>query len=228
MTQSASYKIIFEDEALIAVDKPSGLLVIETPKKEKNTLTRHMNDLLDSKGIKTNAYPCHRIDRETSGLILYAKGKSIQRLMMEEFKRRKVKKSYIAYIHGYPKNPSGTIKSYLYNKNKHRNELAITKYRVVRTSGHPADNRGSRRVARSFSVVEVEPVTGRTNQIRRHFSRLGHPLLGERVFAFARDYELKFRRVALHAKSLEFTHPVTKKRICLSADLPQDMESFHE
>ena len=210
MTPSASYKIVFEDEWLIAVDKPSGLLVIETPKHEKNTLTRLINDYLDSKGIAANAYPCHRIDRETSGLVLYAKGNAVQKKMMDEFKNRRVAKAYLAFVHGIPKKSKDIIKSCLYNRNKRRNEPAITDYRVLE-------------VRKDFSIVSVRPITGRTNQIRRHFKEIGHPILGERVYAFAKDYRLKFRRTALHARSLEFTHPATKERICLNTELPEDM-----
>lgn len=215
MTQSRSYRIVFEDDWLIAVDKPPGLLVIETPRREKNTLTRLLNDYLDSRGVSANAYPCHRIDRDTSGLVLYAKGKSAQALMMGEFKGRRVKKLYTAFIHGLPKNTKGAIRSHLYNRNKRRDELAVTNYSVL-----------ERR--RDFSIVEAEPVTGRTNQIRRQFRDIGHPLLGERVYAFRKDYKLRFRRTALHAKYLEFAHPVTKERISLRADLPGDMRDFCE
>ena len=81
------YGIIYDDEQLLVVDKPSGMLVIPTPKKETNTLTDLLNSELDSRGIEANAYPCHRLDRETSGLIVYAKGKSVQQRMMDEFKK---------------------------------------------------------------------------------------------------------------------------------------------
>ena len=84
------YKIIYEDDSVILVDKPSGMLVIPTPKRETNTLTDLLNRELDERGVEANAYPCHRIDRETSGLIIYAKGKKVQQLMMDEFKKRAV------------------------------------------------------------------------------------------------------------------------------------------
>ena len=89
------YKIIYEDDRLIVIDKPSGILVIPTPKKETNTLTDLLNRDLDERGIEANAYPCHRLDRETSGLVIYAKGKGVQKLLMDEFKNRRVKKAYI-------------------------------------------------------------------------------------------------------------------------------------
>ena len=207
------YKIIYEDEWLLVVDKPSGMLVIPTPKKETNTLTDLLNQELDGRGIQANAYPCHRLDRETSGLVIYAKGKSSQRLMMDEFKERIVKKTYIAFVQGIVKKKFDTLKSYVYNRNKNRDELAITRYKVL-----------ERR--RGFSILEVEPVTGRTNQIRIQFKNIGHPLVGESVYAFRKDFKLRFKRVALHAQSIKFRHPVTKMRLEFTSPLPEDMERF--
>lgn len=207
------YKIIYEDDYIIVVDKPSGMLVIPTPRKETNTLTDQLNCELDERGVEANAYLCHRLDRETSGLIIYAKGKSMQRLMMDEFKKRAVKKTYIAFAQGAVRKNVDTIKNLIYNKNKNRNETAITKYKVV-----------ERR--QNYTVLEVKPVTGRTNQIRIHLKSIGHPILGESVYAFRKDFKLKFKRVALHAKTIEFVHPVTKKKLSFTSPLPEDMEKF--
>lgn len=204
------HRIIYEDDWLIIVDKPSGMLVIPTPKRETNTLTDLLNKDLDSRGVEANAYPCHRIDRETSGLIVYAKGKSIQKAVMDLFKARKVSKRYIAIARGAVKKNFDTIKSSIYNRNKRRSEEAITRYKVM--------SRGT-----DWSVLEVEPVTGRTNQIRIHLARIGHPILGERVYAFRRDFRIAFKRVALHAGRIEFTHPVSGKRMSFSSPLPEDM-----
>lgn len=207
------YKIIYEDDWLIVVDKPSGMLVIPTPKGETNTLTDLLNKELDERGIEVNAYPCHRLDRETSGIIIYAKGKSAQQRMMDEFKKRAVKKTYVAFIQGTVKKSFDIVKTPIYNRNKHKKESAVTKYRVI-----------ERR--KNFTVLEAEPVTGRTNQIRIHFADMGHPILGESVYSFRKDYALRFRRVALHAGKIEFTHPVTKNRLSFAAELPADMRSF--
>ena len=207
------YKIIYEDDSLIVVDKPSGMLVIPTPKQEKNTLTDLLNRDLDSRGIEANAHPCHRIDRETSGLIIYAKGKKAQKLMMDQFKSRKVSKRYIAIVRGPVKKSFDTIKSSIYNRNRKRSEEALTRYKVVSKN-------------RDFSVLEVEPVTGRTNQIRIHLAGIGHPILGERIYAFRRDFKIGFKRVALHAARIEFTYPVTGAKMSFSSPLPADMENL--
>lgn len=207
------YKLIYEDDWLIIVDKPSGMLVIPTPKKEKHTLTDELNRALDGRGVTVNAHPCHRLDRETSGLIVYAKGKSTQRLMMEEFMKKAVKKRYVAFVHGAVKKDFDIIKTGIYNRNKKRLEPAVTKYRVLERRG-------------DFSILEVEPVTGRTNQIRIHLKAIGHPLLGESVYAFRKDFKLRFKRAALHAKEIGFTHPVTKERMDFESPLAADMENF--
>ncbi len=207
------YKIVYEDKWLIVVDKPSGMLVIPTPRKETNTLTDILNKELDRRGIEVNAYPCHRLDRETSGLIIYAKGKSVQKLMMEKFGAKEVAKKYTALVHGDVRNDHGMIDKPLYNRNKRENLSALTRYRVLERRG-------------AFTVIEVEPVTGRTNQIRIHFSRIGHPLVGESVYAFRKDFKLKFRRAALHAARIEFKHPVTGEALIFESPLPEDMKNF--
>lgn len=207
------YGIVYEDDQLIVVDKPAGMLVIPTPKREINTLAALLNKELDGRGVEANAYPCHRIDRETSGLVLFAKGKAMQQKMMEQFAQRNVKKSYIAFAHGALPRESGTISSFVYNRNKCRSEEALTRYRVLERF-------------KDFTVLEVEPVTGRTNQIRIHFKSIGHPLVGESVYAFRKDFRLKFRRTALHARTLEFTHPVKGDRMSFTVPLPADMKDL--
>ena len=188
--------IIYEDDWLQVVNKPSGLLVIHTPRNEKRTLTSIL-------GI----HPCHRLDRETSGLIIYAKGKSIQKKMMDEFKQKRVRKIYAAIVQGNLAHNEGRITYPI------ENSSAVTKYKVIR--------RG-----KDFTLVEVMPLTGRTNQIRIHFKNIGHPIVGERVYAFRKDFKLKARRLCLHAKELEFIHPVTKRKIHLDAGQDTYLQEF--
>ena len=207
------YRIVYEDEQLIVIDKPSGMLVIPTPKRETDTLTDLVNKELDARGVEVNAYPCHRLDRETSGLVIYAKGKSVQHAMMEEFRKRSVRKMYVAFVNGTVKKGFDTIKVPIYNRNKRKADDALTKYTVL-----------EKRAA--FTVVEAEPVTGRTNQIRIHMKSIGHPLVGETVYAFRRDYKLRFKRAALHAKRIEFIHPVTGEKMSFESPLAADMVNF--
>ena len=195
-------KTIYEDAYLLIVDKPSGLLTVPTPKKEKNTLT----DIL-------RFYPCHRLDRDTSGLIIYAKSKRIQKLMMRKFQKQEIKKEYTAFISGRLEKASGQIKSYITDNPYEPKKLAVTNYKLLRQF-------------KDFAQVLVVPETGRTNQIRIHFKELGHPLLGESRFAFRRDFKIKFKRVALHASRLVFSHPVTNERLDFYCELPADLKSL--
>jgi RluA family pseudouridine synthase len=197
MALPANIKIVFEDDYIMVVNKPPGLLVVPTPKNERYTLTSLLK-----------AYLCHRLDRETSGLIVYAKKKYVRDKMVEAFRKREVKKRYIGFAQGFLKKPKGVINKRIEGKS------ALTYYRVLEQR------------KKGFSIVEIEPVTGRTNQIRIHFKILGHPLVGERKFAFGKDFPLKFRRCALHARYIEFNHPATGKRISFYADLPGDMKKF--
>lgn len=212
-------KILYEDDRYIVFDKPAGLLVIPSPKKEKNTLMDLVNrqDVSDKNSRKL--HPCHRLDRDTSGVILFAKGKANQRAMMDVFKRQKIRKIYTAFVHGHFKNRIGEIKSFIKDFDQRRfnrhspPKMSITRYKVIETK-------------KDFSVLEVSPLTGRTNQIRIQFSGIGHPLLGERKYAFGKDFALKFRRTALHARSLKWFDPVLKKEIKVESPLPEDMKKL--
>lgn len=212
-------EILYEDDHYIVFDKPPGLLVIPTPKNERKTLTNIVNEEYTSRENSWKWHPCHRIDRETSGVIIFAKGKRCQKLMMDVFKKREVVKKYIAFVHGKLSSERGEFHKPVkdvYQK-KFRRGLpatpAITRYKVLKAK-------------RAFSIVEVQPVTGRTNQIRIHFSQAGHPIVGDRKYAFARDYTLKFRRTALHAASLKWMQPVSQKWVNVESDLPKDMKEF--
>lgn len=199
--------VIYEDDWLLVLNKPAGLLTIPTPKKETRTLSSILNADLKNRGISYRLYPCHRLDRETSGLIIYAKGKSAQREIMRLFKERKVRKSYVAFAQGEIPRPYGEIKNPIVGL------MALTKYRVMQKR-------------KDFSVVEVMPLTGRTNQIRIHFKYIGHPIVGETKYAFRRDFKLRAKRLCLHAKSLDFMHPINKVSLSLVAPLPDDMKDF--
>ncbi|MFH1889228.1 MAG: RluA family pseudouridine synthase [Candidatus Omnitrophota bacterium] len=199
--------VIYEDDWLLVLDKPTGLLTIPTPKKEPRTLTSILNEDFKKRNASYQLHPCHRLDRETSGLIVYAKGKSAQKKMMAEFGRRKIKKRYMAFVQGKLPEKTGAMRYLI------EGHSAVTDYRVIEERS-------------DYSVVEIIPLTGRTNQIRIHFKRIGHPLVGETKFAFRRDFKLKAKRLFLHAKKIEFTHPMTGKSISLFAPLPPDMEDF--
>lgn len=208
-----SISVAWEDKAYFVLEKPAGILAVPT-------LAHIVNQQYVQEG-SSRLYLCHRLDRETSGLIIFAKGRHHQQNMMELFKKRAVIKKYIAFVQGHMQRRRGELRS----KTQHWEErkfgahvsakLAVTRFRVIQNKNQ-------------FDVLEVFPLTGRTNQIRIQFSEMGHPLVGERKYAFAKDFSLKFKRVALHACMLEWTHPVTHQRIHLESPLPQDMKGFLE
>lgn len=210
--------ILYQDPWYYVFDKPAGLLVVPAP-DEKKTLTEIVNQQCPSHAGEGALYPCHRLDRDTSGVILFARGKRNQQLMMDAFRGRSVKKQYIAFAHGRMRQQQGVIDRPVmsFDERRHdrfaRPKTAITEYRVLKQKN-------------GYSIVEVFIKTGRSNQIRIHFSMIGHPLLGERKYAFAKDFDLKFRRTALHAASLAWRHPITKKDVHVQAPLAQDMAAF--
>ena len=201
--------IVYEDNWFLVLNKPAGLLSVPTPKRESRTLTGILNQDAETRGLKYRLHPCHRLDRDTSGLIIYTKGKSIQKKMIDAFRNRAVGKKYVAFVHGKLLACEGQICSAIEGKS------ALTKYKVLQEKS-------------DYSVVEVSPVTGRTNQIRIHFKNIQHPLVGEDKFAFRKDFVLRAKRVCLHAGYLEFKHPQTGKIVAIKSPLPEDMQKFLE
>ena len=199
--------VAYEDQWFLIADKPAGLLTIPAPKKESRTLTGILNDELKKGNAAYRLHPCHRLDKETSGLIIYAKGKSIQKKMMDEFKERKVKKVYLGFVQGSIKDDAGEIKKPLEGR------YALTRFQILKRMP-------------GFSVLEIMPLTGRKNQVRIHFKGIGHPLVGESKFAYRKDYPLKAKRALLHAGFIEFTHPVTGKKVRVFSAMPEDMQDF--
>jgi 23S rRNA pseudouridine1911/1915/1917 synthase len=211
-------KVLYEDGDFIVFDKPSGLLVIPSPNNNQQTLVHLVNE--QRSDIGRALYPCHRLDRETSGVIIFAKGKKNQKLMMQEFQNQAVQKVYLGFVRGRLQQKQGEIRRPVWDYhdrrfNKARPRLAVTAYQV-------------KTLGQGYSVVEVFPKTGRTNQIRIHFRDIGHPLLGERIYAFRKDFSVDFRRLALHAKELVFRHPVLRKTIRVVSPVPEDMKTFLE
>ncbi|MFH0790679.1 MAG: RNA pseudouridine synthase [Candidatus Omnitrophota bacterium] len=203
--------MVYEDDWLLIVNKPAGLLTIPTPKNETYTLTNILNQGLKEKGLSFLLHPCHRLDKDTSGLIIYAKGKSAQKKVIELFRLKKIKKTYIAFIQGGLGKAQGEITLPI------EGVSAVTKYKVLGT-GRQKD----------WTIVEINPLTGRTNQIRIHFKSIGHPIIGEKKFAYRRDFKLTANRLCLHARRLEFPHPVSGGLIKADSELPLGMEHFLE
>ena len=215
-TPNIQIPVLYEDADCLVFNKPSGLLVIPTDKNEDRTLVNLVNQQYQGTG---GLHPAHRLDRDTTGVILFAKGKENQQKLMQFFKDKQVNKTYIAFVHGRVSEPRGKIRIPIkdFHQRKFQGHLpaqsALTHYEVE--DYH-----------KDFTVVRVMPITGRTNQIRIHFSKIGHPLVGEDKYAFRRDFALRFRRTALHALRLEWPQMTGGGAIKVESPLAADMEDF--
>jgi 23S rRNA pseudouridine1911/1915/1917 synthase len=210
------FKIIYEDDQMIVIDKPAGLLTIATDKENEKTAYRELTDYVRSNDPsgEGRVFIVHRIDRETSGLIVFAKTAAAKRSLQDNWKS--VEKRYFAVTEGTPEKKSGEVTGYLNENRSHqvfsgyRNEAskyAATKYRVL-ASGD------------KYALVEVTLDTGRKHQIRVHMSELGHPVAGDKRYGAKTD---PAGRMALHASYISLTHPVTRKRAVFKSELPASL-----
>jgi len=193
-------KIVHLDEAVVVVDKPAGLLSMGSPREKERTAHRILNDYLkaQTKSPSQQAFIVHRLDRETSGLMLFARNERIQAALQQNWKS--VTKKYLAMVEGTPSRPSGTLKDRLLEDKSLRvrrvengGELAITHYRVLGKHG-------------KRSVLELTLETGRKNQIRVQLAALGHPIVGDSKYGASTG---SARRLMLHSCELIFSHPVS-------------------
>jgi 23S rRNA pseudouridine1911/1915/1917 synthase len=219
-----NFSILYEDDDLLVVDKAAGVLTVATDRGEPNTLETRVGVYLSHAGRKRNAFIVHRLDREVSGLLVIAKSYRVAEALIEQFKQHKPERVYVAIVAGKFRDDSGTIRSHLATgKNLDRfsapesdeTELAVTHYKVLQH-------------LRDTTLLEVRLETGRRNQIRVHLSESRHPVLGDPRYGkkFARHPHWSSKRLALHAHTLEFEHPVTNERLTCESKLPIDMERF--
>ena len=207
---AARIPLLYEDDDLVVVSKPSGLLSVPTPGAEGSTLP----GVLAAEG-HAGLLPVHRLDRDASGLVVLAKHEAARAALENLFRGRAVKKIYWALVRGRLRPESGVFEDPILD------EGATAR---VHASGKPALTRW-RVLAhhRASSVVEIELVTGRYNQIRLHFAHHDQALVGERKYARGKDDPLRAKRVALHAWRLAFPHPLQGHRIEVEAPLPEDL-----
>lgn len=205
--------IVFEDEHLLVVDKPAGLLVHPVGRGGEATLAHGVAHHLAAAGVRTRVRPVHRLDRDTSGLVLFAKSAYVHQALDRQLRERGVRRSYLAFVHGVPQPPEQTVDAPIGAHPSDRNlravvdrggDRAVTRFRTVRSTG-------------SAALLEVELDTGRTHQIRAHLAHLGHPLLGDVRYGASPGAP---GRQALHAARLAFTHPVTHLAIEVTSPLP--------
>jgi len=227
-------KIVYEDEALMVIDKPSGWIVNDAiTAKDKPTVQGWLRRNFDFPVFKFQILRngiVHRLDKETSGLLLIAKTKEAFEQLQSQFKSRKVEKSYIALTHGRVEPKEGEIITTVGRLPWRRDRFGIvpggreseSKYKVI--SYH---SKGKE----AFSLVEFYPKTGRTHQIRIHAKFIGHPIVGDSFYAgrkTARKDRLWCPRLFLHAKSVSFTDPITDRKVSYKSALPGELKKSLE
>ena len=216
--------IVYQDEDLLVIDKPAGMVVHPAPGHAHGTLVNallyHVPDLQGIGGVERPGI-VHRLDKDTSGLLLVAKNDQAHRELQRQFKEREVEKTYLALVEGHLHPPVGRIEVPIGRDKQHRKRMApmregreaVTEYKVL---GHYGD----------YTLVEAKPLTGRTHQIRVHFSYIGHPLAGDTVYG-RRKQRLKprLKRHFLHAHRLRFRHPRTGEVMEFVSPLPPDLKA---
>lgn len=208
-------RILMEDADMLALDKPAGMLVHPVAAEHRRTLAHGVAHHLLSHGIHARVRPVHRIDRDTSGVVLFAKSARAQAALDLELREHHVQRSYLALVAGHPSADDGLVDAPI---GRHSSNPTL---RAVRAGGDAARTRY--RVLERLpgaALLELELETGRTHQIRVHMAHLGHPVLGDRWYGAPAS---AIRRPALHAHRLAFPHPADGRRLEVTAPLPEDM-----
>ena len=213
--------IIFENDELIVINKPSKLLSVPSDNEKGSTAFRMVNDYLQQKDKHNRAYIVHRIDEDTSGVLMFAKNERIAHLLTDKdnWNRLVTKRGYYAVVEGVMENKSGTVKSYLkknaqnmmYSSKKPGDgQLAITHYKVIKGND-------------KYTLLDVDIDSGRKNQIRVHMGDLGHYIIGDDKYGQPSN---PIKRLGLHAYCLELRHPVSGKLLTFKAPMPKEFEEL--
>jgi tRNA pseudouridine32 synthase/23S rRNA pseudouridine746 synthase len=205
--------VLHEDRDIIVVEKPCGLLSIGTDRDKSRTVHTILNDYV-RKGdprSRNRVYIVHRLDRETSGILVLARSEAAKTFLQGHW--QETDKRYLTVVYGSPAPKTGTISSYLVENSAFsvystpdptRGKLSHTKYTVLKE-------------CRGFSLLEIHLLTGRKHQIRVHLSEKGHPVVGDKRYGREND---AYGTLALHARSISFTHPVSGKRMTFETGIP--------
>jgi 23S rRNA pseudouridine1911/1915/1917 synthase len=207
-----------EDEDIIVVVKANGLLTVPTEREREMTAKAYLNAHLKEEG-GGRIHVVHRLDRETSGVLVFAKNFEAREALKGQFAAHSADRTYVAIIEGALKPPAGTFRSNLLERPDFRMvsvpahpdaKLAVTHYRTVKSNGR-------------YSMLEITLETGRKNQIRAHLSEAGHPVVGDQLYGSTVN---PLGRLGLHAKLLGFTHPSTGKRMTFEVPIPRSFRDI--
>jgi 23S rRNA pseudouridine1911/1915/1917 synthase len=222
---SRAFRVAFEDRHLVVVEKAAGILTVPTVRRETNTLVHEvMRYWSRGQRVPHRAHIVHRLDADTSGLLVFARTEAVAQALKRQFEDRKPRREYAAIVAGRLDAERGTFRSYLatdedldqYSTDEPgEGKLAVTHWEVVRH-------------LKGATFVRVRLETGRRNQIRVHFAEAGHPVLGDLRYRpeAARHPAWRHPRLALHARTLGFVHPVTGVPVEVTSDLPAEFDAF--
>ena len=212
-------KIVYEDDDIIVINKGYGLLSMGNDKVSDGTAYSILRDYVKWANPMNKIFIVHRLDRDTSGLMMFAKNQQAKERMQHNWNNMVLNRKYLAVVEGVPENETGVVRSYLVENSQYEvystnnpdeGQLAVTRYKVL--------NAG-----KNFSLLEVELDTGRKNQIRVHMKDLGHPISGDRKYGASTS---PIHRLALHAQTLRFIHPTTQKEMSFSTPIPSSFASL--
>ena len=222
-------RVVYEDDALIVVEKKNGLLTVPVKADSKETTVFSiLKEYVRKQSHRNTVHVVHRLDRETSGLLVFAKSPELQEYMRTYWRQLVTKRSYVALVEGKLEKNEGKITSWLTEDSRtalvssspvdNGGQLAITNYKVLKESALQTDEAD---LKTEYSLVELNLETGRTNQIRVHMASMGHPVVGDRKYGSGNESS-PIDRLCLHARVLEFIHPMTEKKVRFEAPMPKE------
>lgn len=226
---SLPISILYEDEGYLVIDKPARIPVHPSCDHYADSLSNRVRYYFDQIGLKKKIRPVNRLDKDTSGLVIFAKNEYIQECLVKQMQTKEFIKKYVAIVNGHLGNKKGTISAPIARKENSiiercinlDGETAITHYQVF-NQGKIKELLQSKNFNRTveFDVVECTLETGRTHQIRVHMAHIGHPLLGDTLYGTSSPL---ISRQALHCYQMRFIHPITKQEVVYRSNLPEDM-----
>jgi len=220
--EDVPYTLVYQDEWLLVVDKPAGVVVHPAPGHEHGTLVHGLLERGIAGGHESRPGIVHRLDRDTSGLLIVARTGEAHRRLVEQLARREISRRYVALLVGALPQDEGTIDAPLGRHVRDRKRISLHTTRPRRAVTHFA----VRERLPGFTLVDIRLETGRTHQIRVHVAALGYPVAGDVVYGARGRRPAGLTRQFLHAARLEFEHPVTGQRLAFDAPLPPDLTAF--